>query len=270
MLFLPKSLNKLALACGDSTANGSRYIHVLEFAGSYRLEATDGYRLLVAQGLPGDWDSRHEFWSKVVAKLAEKPLGVFEAFILVNDWTKAFRVLTGKGEGIGLSLGVNDEGVLVATFASDEATMEVRCEATGSVRFPNVDAVLPKSGPLSVIAVDGRLFAEMIAGMADMTVDPKDNPQRKVRIAAYPQAQKGIGLLASNSELVLNGLIMPLVPEAGDIPVRVAKAGPDDEEEVDEDDDEDDDQEDEDLKDLEEQEAAVPEVVPEQVPEQSV
>jgi DNA polymerase III sliding clamp (beta) subunit (PCNA family) len=147
MLKLPSNLAGVSrLAATDAARYALTCIRVAEKEDGYEVQATDGKRLVIITG-PG----REE---QTLAMLADAPNGASVALIPAKDWGKTLKAA--KKQGAYLVLGEQ-----ASTFAAGDNVS--RLDNAVDVRWPNFDLVLPKDKPKVEFAVDGRLFAELLA-----------------------------------------------------------------------------------------------------------
>jgi DNA polymerase III sliding clamp (beta) subunit (PCNA family) len=198
MLLLPRNLAKVAeLVATDTGRAAMSGIRVLEFADSYRLEVTDGRRLLIVRGphKQGELTPQDRL---TIAALDDAPNGTFTALVPAADWTKAFRAAK-KGDPVGLVLGGLD-----VTFGTGSHLLRTR-PVEG--RFPDVNIVIPKKPALFSIAVNPLLLAELLTVMAN--VGGED--ERKVFLHFYgPKVPMGV-TLKNGEGIVADAILMPLI-----------------------------------------------------------
>lgn len=186
-VFLPKNLGKLA----DITSVNSRYalagVRVIDAGPLYRCEATDGRRLVIVQGrslAPDLPDPR----------LEEAPDGAVETIVPAADWKKVFQAA--KHTPVGLAAG--DDRV---TLVSGGLTVTA---SPVEGRWPPVDNVLPKTGPLLRFRVDPALLAGLLQVAAALVGEEKS-----VTLLFYGK-DKPLGVMAHNTDgQCLDALIMP-------------------------------------------------------------
>jgi len=197
MLLLPRNLAKLADLAADETRLSLTGIRVLEYQDSYRLEATDGRRLLIVRG-PHNQRELTPQDRLTAAALDDAPDGKFVALVPAEDWAKAFKAAK-KGESIGLVLGEED-----LTFGTASQLLRTR-QVEG--RFPDVNAVIPKKAPPFTIAVNPLLLAELLTVMAQIAGED----ERKVCLHFYG-SKVPMGLSCKNAEgQFADAILMPLM-----------------------------------------------------------
>jgi DNA polymerase III sliding clamp (beta) subunit (PCNA family) len=154
--------------------------------GLYRVEATDGRILAVVQGPVPDAS---------YPPLEDRPEGDAEVLLSRDDWQRAFR-LGDRRRPVGLSVGQED--VLLAV--GDQALTTRALDG----RFPDVSAVLPRSGALVAVRLNPTLLVELLKVAAAVTAG------EGVDLLFFGRG-KPLGLMARNdSGQTFDGLIMPL------------------------------------------------------------
>jgi DNA polymerase III sliding clamp (beta) subunit (PCNA family) len=198
MLLLPRNLAKLVdIATRDPGRISMTGIRVLEYADGYRLEATDGRRLLIVRG-PNNHRELTPQERLTLASLEDAPNDIFNALVPGEDWAAAFRAAK-KAECVGLALGEVD-----VTFAAGSQLLKTR-QVEG--RFPDVDAVLPKREPLWSIAVNPQLLAGLLTAMAQIAGEDG----RRV-VLHYYGAKDPLGISCMNAEGQFgDALLVPLL-----------------------------------------------------------
>jgi hypothetical protein len=158
--------------------------------GLYRAEATDGRRAAIIQGPISDAGS---------PALDDPADGVGEVLVPAADWKEAFRL---KGDHRRIGLATNDAGGL--TFATDSQTLHTTPLAG---RFPDINTVLPKAGPLVAIRVDPVLLAGLLQVAAALTGEEGGG----VTLLYYGN-DKPLGLSTRNGDgQAFDALLVPLV-----------------------------------------------------------
>jgi hypothetical protein len=176
----------------DITSAHSRYalagVRVLDRDGLYRCEATDGRRLVIVQGCslpPGSPDPL----------LDEAPDGATETIVPTSEWKKAFQAA--KHAPVGLA--ASPDRITLATAGLTITATPVEG------RWPPVDSVLPKTGPLVQVRVDAALLAGLLQVAAALLTE-----ERSVTLLFYGK-DKPLGVMTRTSEgQYLDALIMPL------------------------------------------------------------
>jgi hypothetical protein len=203
MIFLPKNLGSLAMLAGDESM---RYalagVHVLDEGDFYRCEVTDGRLLAIVCG-PDARSSvagRHITDEQQLA-IEEAPGGVFDMLVPASRWKEAFRQLP-KDAALGLAAG---NGLI--TLASPHAI--ARCSPIEG-RWPNVDMVLPSTGPLVRIRVNPKMLARLLE-VAAAFAEPSLSEPPVVDILFYGR-DKPLGIVGKNHQgQTIDALIMPLM-----------------------------------------------------------
>lgn len=194
-LFIPKTLKALA----DLTAESGRYalagIRVIDPGnGGYRLEATDGRRLLIAHGtsVAPTAGAKETF-----ASLEAVANSGIEAIISADDWRKAMRMGPKRFPAIGLVM--NPDCITCAAGAETLSAKPL------DGRFPDVNRVLPKTPPILRFCVDPKMLAGLLVAMAAI------EPEGGITLLWYGP-DKPLGLMAKNAtqQLFLDALLMPL------------------------------------------------------------
>lgn len=187
-LYFPRNVAGLAaLVARDPGRYSYAAVHVLDPGdGLYRLEATDGRRLAIIQGpIP----------EAAYPQVEDGPDELTDGLISREDWVQAFR-LGDKKQPVGLA-GGGDE----VTFAVGNHAIKAQ---TAGECFPDVQAVLPKHGPLVAVCVNPELLAGLLNVAAAL------NPDGGVMLLYYGK-DKPLGLVARNSEgQAFDALLMPL------------------------------------------------------------
>jgi hypothetical protein len=148
MLLIPRNLAALAeVVTKDRARWASDCVHVRETPSGYRVEATDGRRLVVVTG-PGRF-----------AGVANKRA---EALIPAKEWAQALKGF--KGDAVALVLGKKAAG-----FASGEDDA-VRVELVEG-RYPPVDTILPVEPPRARFRLNALLFSKLLKVIAAFTDD---------------------------------------------------------------------------------------------------
>ena len=155
-------------------------------SGLYRAEATNGKVLAIVQGTEADADY----------PALEPPAGeVTETLVPGDDWRRAFR-LGDRTRPVGLAAGPDSLALAVG-----DQTLATRPLAE---RFPDVDAVLPKQGPLVAVRLDPSLLIPLLKAAAAL------GPDQGVELLYYGRG-KPLGLRARNEGgQAFDGLLMPL------------------------------------------------------------
>lgn len=198
-ILLPRCLGHAALAA--STDNGRyamTHLKVIATESGFRLEATDGKRLLIAQGeQAGDPD--------------EYDLPTFNAYLppgeVLVDAT-AFREFCrpSKGEPSW----AKDKPVLLASCELGQVLLrkpgQERLLPLAEGRFPSVDQVLPKKAPL----VRFKLRADVLIGLLQAAQGVCQEKELTVEFLWYGRNQP-VGLAAQGAGILCDMLQMPMV-----------------------------------------------------------
>jgi hypothetical protein len=189
-LYLPRNLAGLAQLVGDNS--GRTALHAVRVrdpgGGRYRAEATDGRLIAVVQGpIPvaayPALDEAHD-------------AGGAEALVAKDDWKRAFG-LGDRRRPVGLA--ADPEGGLTLAVG-DQALTARACDG----RYPDVDAVLPRHGPLVAV----RLDPSLLGGLLKLAAVIK--PDGGVDLLFFGPG-KPLGLMTRNdSGQTLDCLLMPL------------------------------------------------------------
>jgi DNA polymerase III sliding clamp (beta) subunit (PCNA family) len=196
MLLLPKNVSRLAdlVSRGAGRQNLSG-IRVLEYADGYRLEATDGKRLLVVRGPQGAETTPQDRLTR--ESLADAPDAAFDALVPADDWSKAFKAAK-KGENVGVAL-----SAIEVTLAAGTQTLKAR---SLDGQFPDVNVVLPKKPALWSVAFNPVLMAELLMAMAAIAGEDAC----RVSLHFYG-ADRPLGLSCSNAAgQFADALLVPL------------------------------------------------------------
>ena len=203
MIFLPKNLGGLATLAGDESM---RYalsgVHVLDEGDFYRCEVTDGRLLAIVCGPnAGASVAGRHITDEQQRAIEEAPSGVFDMIVPAGRWKEAFRQLP-KEAALGLAAG---EGVI--TLALPHAI--ARCSPIEG-RWPNVDMVLPSTGPLVRIRVNPKMLARLLEVAAAFS-EPSLAEPPAVDILFYGR-DKPLGIVGKNHQgQTIDALIMPLM-----------------------------------------------------------
>src|SRR5215472_7512838 len=203
MIFLPKNLGSLAMLAGDESM---RYalagVHVLDEGDFYRCEVTDGRLLAIVCGpdARASGAGRH-ITDEQQQAVEEAPSGDFDIIVPAGRWKEAFRQLP-KDAALGLAAG---EGVI--TLALPQAI--ARCSPIEG-RWPNVDMVLPSTGPLVRIRVNPKMLARLLEVAAAFS-EPCLSEPPAVDILFYGR-DRPLGIVGKNHQgQTIDALIMPLM-----------------------------------------------------------
>jgi DNA polymerase III sliding clamp (beta) subunit (PCNA family) len=197
-VFLPHIAASLAKAAAkDEGRYAMAGVRVLDPRdGTYRLEATDGRRLIVLRGY------------NVLDGGPEPPDDViYDGIIPTQDWTEGFKMVprgnAWKGkQALSVEL-AKDRFLLTAPGAQREGALL-------DGRFPDFSAVLPKRPAVMSVAVNPKLLIELLqAALAVL-------PAGELRVEIHFYDKKGdcpVGISCKTGEhggVYFDGLIMPL------------------------------------------------------------
>lgn len=194
MLYLPRNLGKLAdIAATENPRYAITGVKVTDPRdGTYRLDVTDGRRLLVVRGnLP---DAPPEY-----VGLKSHP-DWFEAVIPSQDWRAVFKWKDPeKGRNGPLALALGDP----CQFVNEPGAHSVLKPSPLQGRYPPVDSVLPKRPPLAGADVDPALLAGLLSTIASLGVT-------RVRLLFWKK-DAVLAVVGRNDEgQYVDGVIMPL------------------------------------------------------------
>lgn len=220
MIFLPKNLGTLATLAGDESL---RYalagIHLLDEGDYYRCEVTDGRLLAIVCGPDARTAAaaRH-ITDEQLQAIEDAPGGVFDVVVPAGRWKEVFRQLP-KDAALGLATG---EGVI--TLALPQAV--ARCSPLEG-RWPNVDLVLPPTGPLVRIRINPKMLARLLE-VAAAFAEPSPSEAPAVDLLWYGR-DKPLGIAGKNHHgQTFDALLMPLMGHSDSPPPRppAASANP--------------------------------------------
>jgi hypothetical protein len=187
-LYLPRNLVGLAgLAGRDSGLHALAAVRVRDPGnGLYRVEATDGRVLAIVQGPVPDA-------AYPLVEAADE--GPPELLVQLDAWVRAFK-LGDKRRPVGIGAG----GHTLTLAVGDQSLTSARMEG----RYPAVDTVLPRHGPLAAVRLSPALLAELLKVAIAL------EPEPGVTLLYYGKGQP-LGLLAHNAQgQTFDALLMPL------------------------------------------------------------
>jgi len=194
-LFIPKSLVRLADLCaGDEGRYALTGVRVIDLEdGRYRLEATDGKRLVIVHG---ESLAPRVGASETFAALEAVANSGTQTIVPAADWKRALRMGAKRLDKVGLV--INSESVTLACGAETLTARPVEG------RFPSIDMVLPKTPPLVKFTVNPGALAGLLHA-ADAL-----QPAEGVTVWFYATG-KPIGFTAKNNDGVFfDALLVPL------------------------------------------------------------
>src|SRR6266851_6899561 len=168
MLLLPRTLAALARVCAAESARYSMTgVHVLEYRDRYRLEATDGKRLIVVQGEKQDEQKLNYADFQTAQTLAEASDGCFDYVVPAEAWTRAFRLPTKERKQEScVGLVASDNRITLAVEDGQFATQPVEG------RYPKCQEIIPRKPATFSIRVNARLLADVLLATAALASDP--------------------------------------------------------------------------------------------------
>jgi hypothetical protein len=193
-LFIPKNLRYLADVTGDPGRYMLAGVRIIDLQdGRYRLEVTDGRRLLIAHG---DSVAPAVGADETFAALESVANSGADVAIAAEDWKNALKMGPKKASHVGVVINPD-----VVTLACGEQVLKAK-PVEG--RFPDTAMVLPRTPPIVRFAVSPALLAELLQVFARI------DPEGGVSFLWYGPG-KPIGLMARNADnQFLDALLMPL------------------------------------------------------------
>ena len=194
-LFIPKTLVRLADLCageeGRYALTGVRVIDLED--GRYRVEATDGKRLVIVHG---ESLAPRVGASETFAALEAVANSGTQTIVPAADWKRALRMGAKRLDKVGLVISTE-----FVTLACGSETLTAR-PVEG--RFPSIDMVLPKTPSLVKFTVNPGALAGLLHA-ADAL-----QPAEGVTVWFYAPG-KPIGFTAKNADGVFfDALLVPL------------------------------------------------------------
>ena len=189
LLYLPRNLACLgALPTRDASRFTLQAVRVRDPGGGlYRAQATDGRLLAILRGPVPDAD--------YPPLTGRDPGEGTEVLVSRDDWQRAFR-LGDKARPVGLAASA---GELVLAVGDQALTVQ---PAEG--RYPDVDQVLPRHGPLVAVRLDPVLLGALLRAAAAV------NPGGGIDLLYYGPG-KPLGLMTRTDDgHAFDGLLMPL------------------------------------------------------------
>jgi DNA polymerase III sliding clamp (beta) subunit (PCNA family) len=189
---LPRRLGKLAeITASDSTRLAMQSIRVKATWEGCRLDATNGKTLVIVRVDTTNPDG-------------PSPLDTF--LISADDWRSIFKM--GGRKPVTLSA----EG---HTWIAQSGEYTVRGNLHEG-RFPNTDSVLPTRNPLVSIYFDADVLTSAIKAVATCAPPEKEKEAAVIRLQVYAHSASGapIGIVAMNSDTIVDALVMPMTPPA--------------------------------------------------------
>jgi hypothetical protein len=186
-VYLPANLAVLArLAPKESPRYRLDCVRVIDPGdGTYRVDVTDGRRLAIVRG------SVQQAAYEAVESSAD---GTAEILVPLPTWAQAFK--SAGRDPVGL--GVDDDGLILATRSGARFAAP-----SPEGRYPDCDAVLPKSAARWQVRVDPLLLGGLLQVAAALGLEGVD--------LLYFAKDKPLGLIGRNDQgQYLDALIMPL------------------------------------------------------------
>lgn len=177
MLRLPQCAGLIASAASnDKHRYAIGNVRVSARNGIWRVDATDGRILAVLRGETEDVAAQEPF------------------LIPAKEFKEGCK---GKGD---IEITLSEDGVIEMRSGS-----KIQTALQGEGRFPPVDDVLPRSGPVISVAIDPAILVRLLqAAMAGT-----DDETRRVNLHIYAP-DKPIGITARTEKVCFDGVIMPL------------------------------------------------------------
>jgi DNA polymerase III sliding clamp (beta) subunit (PCNA family) len=199
MLLLPRNVAKISEVCNSDDHHRYSFsgVHVQEFKDSWRLEATDGKKLIMLQG---EKTEPRKFHDKLAAESLEALQGEFFDFIMpADDWARAFKLLNKDADFVALT---GEERVI--HVAADRHRFDSYALDKG---FPHVADIIPRKPAVFVLDVKAiDLMAVLKAALA--ANDPQMSD--RVRLCFYDKnAPFGVQAFPPDGQ-TFDALIMPL------------------------------------------------------------
>jgi DNA polymerase III sliding clamp (beta) subunit (PCNA family) len=198
MLLLPRNVAKISEVCNGEHHHHYSFsgVHVQEFKDSWRLEATDGKKLIVLQGPKVEPRRLHD---KLAAEsLEELQGGLFDFVMPADDWSRAFKLLNKDADFVVLT---GEERVI--HVAADRHRFDSYALDKG---FPRIGEIIPRKPAVFVLDVKALdLMAVLKAALA--ANDPLND---RVRLCFYDRsAPFGVQAFPPEGQ-TFDALIMPL------------------------------------------------------------
>jgi hypothetical protein len=187
-VFLPKNLAALAgVVAKEATRYSANALRVLDLGGAYRVEATDGKKLVVVRGP----------CPEVSCPALDPDFGgANETLVPAEDWKAGFRLGGKKQPAVGLAADATSFKLAVG----DQAVSGTRAEG----RFPDFTMVLPKKPATLGFRLDPNILIGLLQAAAAL------DPSGGVQFLFYGR-DKPVGLACRNEAgQFFDGLIMPL------------------------------------------------------------
>ena len=204
MLLLPRNLAGLAKLCAAESARFSMTgVHVLEYQDRYRLEATDGKRLIIVQGEKQDEQTLNYADSLTAQTLAEASDGCFDYVVPADAWTRAFRLPTKqRKQESSVGLVASDQRITLAVEDGQFTAQPVEGH------YPNCQQVIPRKPATFSIRVNARLLADVLLAMATLASE-SDYPS--VDLLFWDRSHPlGVQLPSPTGGYACDALLMPL------------------------------------------------------------
>jgi hypothetical protein len=186
-VYLPRNLAALARLTAENPRYALSCVRLLVPGDTtYRAEATDGKRLVIARG---NLD--------VAAGANDLPLG--EVLVPAKEWKQGLE-MGGNGKRPA-PVGLDQDGDHTLVFASGGRTLRVQA-AEG--RWPPTDEVLPQDVPLAAITFDPKVLGDTLMALAALGLE-------RVKLLVYTKLTGPIGLAGrTEGGVFVDTLVMPL------------------------------------------------------------
>lgn len=185
---LPPNLANVAKLCAENPRYALSGPRLTLTDTGYRVDATDGRRLLT---VTGDYPDPPADYPELPA-LASAPNGAASAIIPTKDWQAAFKMLpkarlTRQRPILGNLAAVIGETVTTFGSTDMESTQAKECRNVEG-RYPAVEEIKPPvcQTPTEV-HVDPRMLAELLSVLSDFT----DDENKGITLKVYPSKPGG-------------------------------------------------------------------------------
>jgi len=192
MIYLHRNLKGLAtIASKDSARYALSYVKLCAVGNGYRVEATDGRRLAIVQG--------------VFPSVAERQAEEWAVLIPQSKWSEAMAM--GPDGAIRLPIAVERTANGVVMQRGTETVTVVQ---DNGLRFPSTDTVRPKNAPLAEVTLNVALLISLLE--VCQQIQGKIHKYGSVTLKYFGQGIP-IGLSARggpNNEQTFDALLMPM------------------------------------------------------------